>query len=74
MDTTRILQFNIPLMQCGNSEGSLALCLWYTVILKITERATSQFEQPRCVQDEIRDRKRGHDKKDALQPTGVSAN
>jgi hypothetical protein len=44
MDTTRILKFNIPLMQCGNSKGSLALCLRYTIILEIAERATSQFE------------------------------
>lgn len=44
MDTTRILEFNIPLVQRGNSKGSLALCLRYTTILKIAERATSQLE------------------------------
>jgi len=55
VDTARVLEINIPLVQRGNVEGGLALCLWYAIILEIEKRATGQFEQPRCVQ--IRDRK-----------------
>lgn len=58
MDTAGILEIDIPLMQRGNVEGSLTLCLWYAIILKVDKSATSQFEQPRCAQEKsIRDRK-----------------